>query len=606
MSQVAQIYIDNAPATALGRVLRRDFSEGVSVAIFDSDEGEFQRKSSEWAQRERALGFDRSNMRSAALALGRAVDDRRGVVRAVRALGGKLQQEIDQTRSPDDLMPFPGTGPSKIKVLALFSHGWGTTLAIGNYLTKRNVRSVIQRLAPFLTDDVTIALYGCSIAANPSESGWVSGTMDSGGAQSLAAMVRDALVDEGKTSASVWGHTEVGHTTRNPSLRVFHASPSHPLGGGKGADGFAYAGDFIFGQEVQQALSDVESAVQRAGNRVAADKRNRFTTFVQGRLRSHFYKAWVGAVITRRRRNDGTTARQTNLTLRGASLPQMAPMYPDEVATIVRNHWRNTYWTQARQDVVARKAIRRLRALGVFEASDSGGAEQYEQQTSRLIGARGKTWSKVRNTTRAPYRWICAIYRDAETVGTGILFGPSRVLTAAHVVENIPSNEAIYVAPAAHFYGEPFGRVRVRRPVRASRFRRHGDAFDYAVLHLEKDVSRRSHGPVRALSFWGGTRISTISPVDPTRLQHQRAFTSGYPGRKRGNQFESHGQAISGPQNRNLVHTLATSRGHSGSPIWINQGGVFNLVGLATRATSGKYNHGLRVTDEFIREINRL
>jgi hypothetical protein len=236
-----------------------------------------------------------------------------------------------------------------VRTLAMFAHGWDTTLAIGNRLTDRTVDDVVARLAPTLTDDVSLVLYGCSVCAQADEGGWVRTTMRPGGADSLCAKIRDALVDQGKTAATVWGHTEVGHTTTNWTVRRFTAAA------GKGAQGEAYAGQLVFGTERQTALSQVEAAINALGHRVVAAERTAFDSFVLGRLERHLYRAYGEA---NRAKTHG-----------GANLAERAPLYPDEVAEIVRAYWRDSYWSERRITAFARELIARMRSMKVIERS---------------------------------------------------------------------------------------------------------------------------------------------------------------------------------------------------------------------------------------------
>jgi hypothetical protein len=87
-----------------------------------------------------------------------------------------------------------------------------------------------------------------------------AGGRDDRGEDSLAAKIRDALVDSWKSKATVWRHTEVGHTTRNPSLRYFYA------GSGKGTKGKSYVGEFVFGTVNDVfALDDLEATMRELG-----------------------------------------------------------------------------------------------------------------------------------------------------------------------------------------------------------------------------------------------------------------------------------------------------------------------------------------------------
>lgn len=331
--------------TDLGRELVRRFPVGVQVAVYDPETSELQRRAAEWARREEAVGATGTTIDAARLALGVAMSDARGLVRTLTELSRALAQATGAT-----------TGPALIRTLALFAHGWGTTLAIGAGLTAGNVVDVVGRMAPSLTNDVTIVLYGCSVCAQADEGDWVATTMRPGGVDSLCGKIRDALVDAGKHSATVWGHTEIGHTTRNWSLRRFRAIP---FVGGQDRPGDAYAGEIVFGPEKAGALAKVEAAINVGGLRVAAARRPEFEVFVLARMERHMYRAYGQANRTK--------------THGGANLAERAPLFPDEVAEIIRTHWRDTYWVSQRIRPFAAALAPQLRSLKILEPGAPGG-----------------------------------------------------------------------------------------------------------------------------------------------------------------------------------------------------------------------------------------
>jgi hypothetical protein len=212
---------------------------------------------------------------------------------------------------------------------------------------------VIKRIAPVLTVDVQIIIYGCEAARGQKErkDNWLVNTMEPGGEDSLAAKIRDALVDEGKLMSSVWSHTEVGHTTRNPSLRFFYA------GDGKGTKGHSYAGEFVFGTvERIIALAELEDTIKALGYSISEDEQENFRKFAYKELRKLIYDAYIKAVI-----KFVKNVKVTNLTYRGANLPEMAPLYPLEVADIFRKYWSEVYWSKERKESAANKLIKELR-----------------------------------------------------------------------------------------------------------------------------------------------------------------------------------------------------------------------------------------------------
>jgi hypothetical protein len=343
------------PIAALGEALWREAPAGVSVAIYYADP-EQNRIAIEWAARERAIGPRRARIAAAELEFGRAVADGKNLGTQVTQLGAALTAAVSAVPAPTNITPLPGTGPTFIRTLALFTHGTRDWISIGGGLTTKSVGALIRRIAPVLSNDVKILLYGCSSARGQREaSDWVRTTTSSGGADSLAARFRDALVDAGKSQATVWGHTEVGHTTRNPSLRWFFA------GRGKGADGQSYLDEIVFGA-LPDALvrEEIAETIASRGHAIPELRQDAFRTVAAGHIKRLRYVCYVGAVV-RTSTVGGKTTRTTNLTIRGANLPEVAPLYPLEVADVVRRRWSDTCWTAAARVQAADQLIKELK-----------------------------------------------------------------------------------------------------------------------------------------------------------------------------------------------------------------------------------------------------
>jgi hypothetical protein len=185
----------------------------------------------------------------------------------------------------------------------------------------------------------------------------VTTTMSAGGEDSLAARIRDALVEAGKTRATVWGHTEQGHTTRNPSLRRFDAHM------GKGTKGSSYVGETVFGT-IHEILSlgHLEATLRGLGFAIGAPQQEALRRAARKQLRRLWYLCYVRANIKVPVRTvGGKRVIENNLTFRGANLSEMAPTHPLEVADIVRRYWSNVCWSQAKREKAARELAKELR-----------------------------------------------------------------------------------------------------------------------------------------------------------------------------------------------------------------------------------------------------
>lgn len=344
------------PAAELGRALWEEAPAGVAVAIYNGGDREQKARGIEWAERQGAIGPRRARLDVAEVEFGRAMADTGNLSRQVLALHTVLGAAVSAAPQPAGVTPKPGTGPGLIRTLALFTHGTTNWIGVGGGISASGVAAVVRRMAAALANDITIILYGCSSARGSTEpSNWVTTTTGPGGVGSLAAKFRDALLDAGKTEATVWGHTEVGHTTRNPSLRFFTGR------GGKGSPGRSYLSDFVFGTVPDiLAWQELAETVAALGFRLDDARQAAFRAAATRLLRRRRYSCWVGAVV-KVRTVGGSQVRETNITYGGANLPEVAPLYPFDVAEIVRRRWTDVCWTDMARLEVARQIARALR-----------------------------------------------------------------------------------------------------------------------------------------------------------------------------------------------------------------------------------------------------
>ena len=90
-------------------------------------------------------------------------------------------------------------------------------------------------------------------------------------------------------NAHVWGHTTVGHTSRNFALREFDASA------GKGTEGHSFAGTYIFDDKLRaRALEEVVCEIGRR-NYVVDPTTPAFQKAAARELKQHFYNAYAQA-----------------------------------------------------------------------------------------------------------------------------------------------------------------------------------------------------------------------------------------------------------------------------------------------------------------------
>jgi hypothetical protein len=85
-----------------------------------------------------------------------------------------------------------------------------------------------------------------------------------------------------------------------------------------------------------------------------------FRTAAARQIKRLRYMCYVGAVV-RVRTVGGKQIKETNLTFREANLPEMAPLYPLDIADIIRRRWSDICWTQAAREQAARQLIKDLK-----------------------------------------------------------------------------------------------------------------------------------------------------------------------------------------------------------------------------------------------------
>lgn len=343
------------PVVEMGQLLWRKAPAGVKLGLYDAGDKELTRRAVEWAEREEAIGFKAKKIAANELKFGKAIADSGHIVKQLTGLGAALKAAVDAVPTPQGLTPLPSTGPHLIRTLALFTHGTNDWLGIGGDMTTRNIATLIKGIAPVLSIDVNLVIYGCSAGRGQKESSnWVRTTMEPGGDDSLAAKIRDALVNEGKAQSSVWAHTEVGHTTRNPSLRMFAAYA-------KGGQGDSYVSSFVLGiVERSMALRELEETVTTLGYTISDSQKESFRKVAYLELRKQMYFSWIKANIKKVKKGE-KTVKVSNLTYRGVNLSEMAPLYPLEVADLAKKYWSNVSWTTTLKEKMAKTLIKTLK-----------------------------------------------------------------------------------------------------------------------------------------------------------------------------------------------------------------------------------------------------
>lgn len=106
-----------------------------------------------------------------------------------------------------------------LDVVALFCHGWIDGVQTGH------VRAVAQdfarRLARVASPRLVLVLYACDSGRDADRDRKDDDDAGPGGDGGFADVMRDALLNAGVLEPRVFAHATLGHTTRNPYVRVF-------------------------------------------------------------------------------------------------------------------------------------------------------------------------------------------------------------------------------------------------------------------------------------------------------------------------------------------------------------------------------------------------
>lgn len=215
-----------------------------------------------------------------------------------------------------------------------------------------------------------------------------------------------------------------------------------------------------------------------------------------------------------------------------------------------------------------------------------------------------------------PWRQICSLFiksanpRGRSGFATGWFVGAKTIITAAHNLYNPlglrGKASEITIYPGRDSTENPFGILtssKFEYPTEWETSDGDKPDYDYGVIFLDDDTV--------------GNRVGWLSfaSINNTELSNATVNISGYPANTREKleydgtrQFYHADKVSSDIQSNRFFYEIDTSRGQSGSPVWIERGSSKIVVGIHTYGPSFTFgfriNSATRITSAVHRQIN--
>ena len=233
-------------------------------------------------------------------------------------------------------------------------------------------------------------------------------------------------------------------------------------------------------------------------------------------------------------------------------------------------------------------------------------------------------WTKVGDTTEAPFRYICQISifaNGTQYFGSGVLVGPKTVLTAAHNIWNDVTNalcnlktDNIIVTPGKKNNLAPFGTSKAVKLIPATGYNNAQETtkLDYGIIHLDKPIGNDTGFWSMSYKKWSKDTLGTsILPGNlPQNTGNLKVNLSGYPYSPKHKvlgytPIKSYDNTVQ-IKNGMLLYKNDSKGGHSGSPIWVRRHSSMGgrvLVGIHVCCRGTKIANKAVFIDKSIRDF---